>query len=135
MTDEEYKLPPVEPYTCPECGKTVMLARNANRQRCPECAYQHQREQAKIRKRERKHRGKSQARSDAEINARIRKTVVAQCRYCYYRRQTSLTGQNGIAMCEHLLETGMRVEKDENGKCLSFVPKDGKKRRPRRPIL
>lgn len=127
--DKERKSPRknIAPFTCPKCGRTVMLVANAQRRMCPDCA----KEKNRLEARERYLKDKESVR----IKNEALKKVVAQkeqvdevpgleqCRKCHWGRGSSGTTD---FCCHYYLIHGVGHRRDPGngpGDCRSFEPR------------
>ena len=127
----------LKPFSCPQCGRTIMLSASNKRKICPDCSYENQlqrvRELAKKQRQDRKNEAAMRKnepqkpeenpghlemqKHDAEIDARNLLQMQKQCRQCdYYARDC------GIEYCDFYSHTGRFTDKGNGpGDCRSFV--------------
>lgn len=127
--DKERKSPTknIAPFTCPLCGRTVMLVANAQRRMCPDCAKEKNRLEA--RERYLKDKESIRIKNEALKKAKEQEEQVdevpglEQCRKCHWWRGSS--GTTGFC-CHYYLLHGIGHRRDPGngpGDCRSFEPK------------
>ena len=118
----------IEPFTCPDCGRILQLAKAKYRKRCPECSAAHQKavylanletykENAKVKATLKQQEKKPTVRrKEADTVYQLQSK---QCRKCQYRCK-----DGGLEFCDYFTFTGMLRDRGEGpGKCGSFLPK------------
>lgn len=126
-------------FICPGCGKETQQAITGNKRLCTDCSRRKNAENTKRWYQEQKAKNgdkwpvkppkpktveltDEQKAHDAEIDARSRKQIQLQCRFCKYRAHDAANNiTNG---CDHVSHTGKLRNRGTGkpGECGSFVP-------------